>query len=418
MEDKKNVLLIANQYPPMGGSGVQRTAKFVKFLGDFGYKPIVLTRTVEGVLKDETLMSDLPKHRIYRTKSYDLLNLPGVLKYAGKATNKFLLVPDADIIWSKYSLNKAINIINTEKIDLIYSTSFPYSDHLLALKLKKIFPEIPWVVDFRDEWTANPYILDMNYSARRRKVEKNMETCVVNSCDYFITNTPYMLENFIKLYPELKSKSTVINNGFDSDDFEELDTSYSYKDKFTITYVGSMYGRRRPDKVFEAISDLIISNKIDKDKFLLQLIGKMNADEMKQITHKFGLSENVNLVEYLPHKEAIANLIDSDVLLLLIGEGPGAENFSSGKIFEYINCNRPILAVIPTKGAAADIIRETNSGVISSNSSVNDIKNKILALYTDWDKKQINYNVNRQAVNKYHRRNLTMELAGVFDKLL
>jgi hypothetical protein len=39
----KRVLMIAYIYPPQGGSGVQRTVKFVRYLPSYGWEPLVLT---------------------------------------------------------------------------------------------------------------------------------------------------------------------------------------------------------------------------------------------------------------------------------------------------------------------------------------------------------------------------------------
>lgn len=413
----KNVLLIANQYPPMGGSGVQRTGKFVKFLQNFGYRPVVLTRQTGSELLDYSLLNDLPEHKLYRTKAYDLTTWPGLLRYIGKGISKYCLIPDADYLWSRRAYQQAVEIIKSESIEVIYSTSFPYSDHLLGLRLKKRFPELPWVVDFRDEWTQNPYILDRKDGPYRRRKEKQMEAQVVQNCDWFITNTPYMLQNFIRLYPQLAKKSSVIANGFDDADFNQIDSSRHLEPTFTLTYAGAMYGRRKPNHIFKAIHALLQEHKIDRTKFRLRLIGTFDSNKMKQLISQYQLEGIVHYEDYLPHREALEALLAADALLLLIGAGPGAQNFSSGKIFEYINCQRPILAVVPEQGAAADIIRETNSGIICETSSVTAIKRGIQTLYKNWQNQEPLPTVNQAAVNRYHRKNLTKELAAVFDRL-
>lgn len=413
----KKVLIIANQYPPMGGSGVQRSAKFVKYLREFDYEPLVLTREMDKGLLDYSLFDDLPEHKIIRTKAYDLTEWKGPLSLVGKVITRKIMIPDGDYIWSLKAYDEAVRVIKEEKIDIIYSTSFPYSDHLLGMKLKKNFPGIPWIVDFRDEWTKNPYIIDMNYPKFRIKKEQKMEGEVIALCDGFITNTTYMLNNFIEDYKILKSKSYVIPNGFDDKDFEAFDTDYTYKEKFRITYAGAMYGRRKPDKLFEAISRLISDRMIDPSKLEIRLIGAMDRGRIGGYIEAAGLGDMVTMEDYLPHKEAIKALTESDVLLLLIGEGKGAENFSSGKIFEYINCNRPILGVVPKVGAAADIIGETKAGIICETSSVEDISAGVLDLYTRWMNKELIREPNQDAVKTYHRRQLTEELAEIFNKL-
>ncbi len=413
----KKVLIIANQYPPMGGSGVQRSAKFVKYLPDFQYQPLVLTREMSKGLLDQSLFDDLPDHEIYRTKAYDFTQWPGFLALAGKAVARKILIPDGDYFWSVFSFDKAVKIIEEEKIDIIYSTSYPYSGHLLGMRLKKRFPHLPWVVDFRDEWTKNPYIIDMNLSKYRMNKEKSMEKKVIELCDAFITNTRYMLDNFLEDYPELDKKSYVIPNGFDDSDFSSFDTSYFYRDTFRLTYAGAMYGRRKPTKLFEAVKRLVDQGKVDIHDLHIRLIGAMDVSRIKGYIDASKLGDIVTIEDYLPHKQAIEALTESDVLLLIIGEGKGAKNFASGKIFEYINCRRPILGIVPEEGAAADIIRETESGIVCETSSVEAIEKGLLSLYEDWKNKRLIREVNMERVNRYHRKNLTSQLAEIFESM-
>ncbi len=411
----KKVLIIANQYPPMGGSGVQRSAKFVKYLPDFDFQPVVLTREMSKGLLDQSLFDDLPDHKIYRTKAYDFTQWPGFLSLAGKVIARKIMIPDGDYFWNVFSFDKAVKIIEEEKIDIIYSTSYPYSGHLLGMKLKKRFPHLPWVVDFRDEWTKNPYIIDMNLPKFRMKKEKAMEEKVVSLCDAFITNTRYMLDNFLEDYPDLDKKSYVIPNGFDDSDFSAFDTTYFYKDTFRLTYAGAMYGRRKPTKLFEAVRRLTDAGKVDLKDLHIRLIGAMDVPRIKGYIEDSGLDQVVTMEDYLPHKEAIEALTESDALLLIIGEGKGAKNFASGKIFEYINCHRPILGIVPEEGAAADIIRETQAGIVCETSSVEAIEAGFLALYEDWKHKTLIREVNTKEVNAYHRKNLTSQLVNIFE---
>ncbi|MCD8239513.1 MAG: hypothetical protein LUC92_09300 [Clostridiales bacterium] len=134
----KKVLIIANQFPPMGGSGVQRSVKFVKHLRSFGWEPVVLTRSAGNMpVKDETLLKDIPEGiKIYRTKPYEAPELKGAFRIPGKVMGK-LTIPDSAYFWYKASRKKALEIIKEEGIDCVYTTSAPYSDHLLGLYIKK-----------------------------------------------------------------------------------------------------------------------------------------------------------------------------------------------------------------------------------------------------------------------------------------
>lgn len=412
----KKVLIIAHQFPPMAGPGVQRTSKFVKYLRNFGWEPAVLTRAVgKMAFRDESMLSDIPSGiKIIYTKPHDLIEWPGFLSLAGKFISKKVLIPDGEYLWARFSRKKAAEAIKNDKIDLIYSTSYPYSDHLLALHLKNMYPDIPWVADFRDEWSNNPYLLEQNRNKIRVNVEKNMEKKVLEAADLVITNTPVMMRNFINNYSNLKSKFCVIPNGFDEDDFLGLPVITPDNDKFTITYTGALYGRRKPDTFFEALVELIESKTISRDKIKVKLIGNIKSVYINALIDKYNLNGIVETTPYMKHKDSIKNLMESDALLLIEGTGPGSEAFYTGKIFEYMNTNRPIIAVIPKNGAAAGLIRETKTGVVSDFTDVSGIMENIRNFYISWSEKKINYNPDKNEIAKYERKALTSKLADIF----
>jgi glycosyltransferase involved in cell wall biosynthesis len=400
----------------MAGPGVQRTSKFVKYLRGFGWEPVVLTRAIgKMAFRDESMLSDIPSGiKIIYTKPHDLIEWPGFLSLAGKFISRKVLIPDGEYLWARFSRKKAADAITHDKIDLIYSTSYPYSDHLLALHLKNMHPNIPWVADFRDEWSNNPYLLEQNRNKIRVNVEKNMEKKVLEAADLVITNTPVMMKNFINNYGNLKSKFRVIPNGFDEDDFSGLTDIVPENDKFTITYTGALYGRRKPDTFFEALMKLIENKTISKDTIKVKLIGNIKSGYINALIDKYNLNGIVETTPYMKHEDSIKSLMASDVLVLIEGAGPGSEAFYTGKIFEYMNANRPIIAVIPKNGAAAGLIRETKTGTVSDCTDVLGIMENIKEFYTAWSKKEIIYVPDKNEIAKYERKALTSKLADIF----
>ncbi|WP_026894645.1 glycosyltransferase [Clostridiisalibacter paucivorans] len=416
----KKALMVAYQFPPMGGSGVQRTTKFVKYMPEYQWEPVVFTREVKNIeLKDETLLGDIPSNtKIIRTKSWDLTELPGVLKLGGKAIARKILIPDGERLWQIFNEKKAIDIIRKENIDLIYTTSYPYSDHLLGLKLKKKFPQIPWVADFRDEWTKNPYLLDNPHYSLRMNIERNMEKQIMEGANYIITNTPIMMKNFIDSYPFTKEKFCVIPNGYDETDFQGTSEVDCKRDKFVITYTGSFYGRRSPETFFQSIKDLVHQGKIEEDKIQIQLIGNYIVKRLDALIKKYGLENMVHILPYMEHRESIKELIKSNVLLLIVGAGPGAEAFYTGKVFEYMRTGRPILALVPEEGVAADVIKETDTGLVSDSRDIEKIKENICKLYNKWTRGERSIDPDWTKVKSFDRKALTKRLVDVFDNVI
>lgn len=416
----KKVLMIAYSFPPTGGPGVQRSLKFVKYLRNFGWEPLVMTRDIKNMrLIDESLNKDIPEGvKIFRTRPCEFTELDGIFKYFGKFVSRKVLIPDGERLWGEFAKATAVKAVKKEKVDLIYTTSVPYSAHLIGLHLKRRFPGIPWVADFRDEWTNNPYLLDNPHNKLRMSIEKRMERRVLEKADYLITNTPVMLDNFLRINSgmALEDHFSVIPNGYDSDDFKGVTGIPPSNDSFTITYTGSMYGRRKPDYFFQALSELIAEGKIDRAKIKVQLIGILQKDSLDKLLDRYSLQETVKILPYMDHDECVAYMAASDALLLIEGGGPGSEAFYTGKVFEYLASRRPILANIPAKGAAAQLISSTRAGLISDYNDIERTKENLLRLYEAWHNKTNIIEPDKAQIAKYERKVLTNELAIVFEK--
>ena len=197
------VLMVAYQFPPVGGSGVQRSAKFAKYLPLFGWEPVVLTRDDKKMaLRDESLLKELPPDiEIIRTRAYDLTVWPWILSKAGKFIARKILIPDGEVLWMKNAVGACLERIKKGYIKAVYTTSYPYSDHLMGIEIKKHYPVLFWLADFWDEWTNNPYLIDRPHRISRMKKEKELEKEVLEKADILVTNTPIMKNNFVRLNP-------------------------------------------------------------------------------------------------------------------------------------------------------------------------------------------------------------------------
>lgn len=412
----RRVLMIAHQFPPIGGSGVQRTVKFVKYLPDFGYKCIVFTRQAKkAALTDDTLYLDIPADTIiYRTKAWDLSEWFFPLNLTGKFIRRRVLIPDGERLWEHFSIKKAIQIVKDEKIQLLYSTSQPFSTHLLALEIKKKYPEIPWVADFRDEWTNNAFVKAYNYNLMRIRKEKHMERRVFEMADSVVINTPFMRDNSVRDNLDLAYKFRVIPNGFDREDFEGI-TNGEPNDKFTLTYTGLIYGNTSPETVFKALSTLLDEKKIDPAKIKLCFVGRFKEGNLTQMAKAYNVLEMIEILPYLSHRESIKKLMMSDALLLLLGKGTDA--IYTGKLMEYINTGKPILASVPANGAAAALIKETGTGFIADCDDIETTARHIQTLYESWLAGEKPISPNIKLISRYERRELTKELANIFNSL-
>jgi glycosyltransferase involved in cell wall biosynthesis len=244
-----------------------------------------------------------------------------------------------------------------------------------------------------------------------------MEKNVLDNADVLITNTPVMERHFIETDGKYEQKFNVIPNGYDPEDFREVQDAPA-NPVFTLTYAGLLYGRRKPDTFFEALDGLIKEGKIDRRNIRVNLVGNFKTAELNKRIADFSLADIVEITPYADHDLCLSMLSASDTLLLIEGTGPGAEAFYTGKVFEYMRTGRPILAVIPENGAAAGLIRETGTGLVSDYNDIDNIKLNLNRMYADWQKGIATCNPDNDRITKYDRRNLTAQLAGLFNNAI
>jgi glycosyltransferase involved in cell wall biosynthesis len=172
---------------------------------------------------------------------------------------------------------------------------------------------------------------------------------------------------------EARGTVRIVANGCDFDDFAGLE--YTPAKRFRITHTGSFFGRRDPRPFLQAFHDA------DLDA-VARFVGDFRSSD-REWAESLGLGDRLEHVDYLPRAESLRLQRDSEALLLLVPDAGGrGTGVLSGKVFEYIAAGRPILAVVPPDGAAAELIRETGSGVVAAPDDVDGIKSALLELHS------------------------------------
>jgi glycosyltransferase involved in cell wall biosynthesis len=168
---------------------------------------------------------------------------------------------------------------------------------------------------------------------------------------------------------------TTILNGADFDDFAGL--RYRRGDRFRITHTGSFFGKRDPRPFLTALAD----SGLD---VVVRFVGDFRVAD-REWAESLGLGDRLELHPYVSRREALALQRDSDALLLLIPEAGGrGQGVLSGKVFEYLAAERPILAAVPPDGAAAELIRETGAGVVAAPDDIAALTAALTQLHSSW----------------------------------
>jgi glycosyltransferase involved in cell wall biosynthesis len=433
----KKVLIVTYYFPPSGGPGVQRVLKFVKYLPAFGWQPVVLTvRDGDYPARDESLLAEIPEHAIvYRTKIFEPYRL--YRKLTGKAANapvdvenipqggkrkslteslasfvrSTFFIPDARIGWYPYAVPQGLKIIKEQNIEAIYSSSPPYTTSIIARTLH-LKTKIPWVAGFRDPWTG--FLSTPDRWFLPRAIDERLERAVFNDANAVEAAWRGILKDVIEKEPRVDQSKLVYHpNGFDSEDYPVLKKQKNKR--FTVTYTGSMYGKRNPKTFLQAVEELVNAGKVDPKKIRLRFIGRFGS-EVRGMLEQSSIHESIELVSYLPHSESVKALLQSDALLLIVDEAAGSDEIVPGKVFEYIGAHRPIIALAP-EGAIAGIMRETRSGLVAPNQDIGAIQAAFIECYGNFLYHTSKFEQDPEAVKRYDRREITRQLAVLLDTL-
>lgn len=423
----KKVLVITYYWPPSGGAGVQRSVKFVKYLRQFGIEPIVLTvdpKDASYPVIDESLLAEIsPEQRVIHTPSFEALrvverlfgkkHIPtsgfsnkskgGLISWGLRFMRGNLFLPDARKGWVSYAVKKAKEIIEQENIDTVFVSSPPHSSQLIGLKLKQAFPQVKWVADMRDPWTDIYYYAELLVTPLMKRYDRHLERKVLNSADEIVVVSDAIKRLFAaKLYDGNASKIHVIPNGYDEADFPN-ERSVNANSIKRITYVGTMADSYVPEVFFKVLSEL--QSEEPTLAFELQFVGSVSQQIREQLqTYQL----KVNFEAHVPHAHAIRYMLDSSILFLAIPAVPDAEGILTGKLFEYLACQRPIVALGPEQGDAASILRLTEAGKMFDRENNNGLKSYVKELLSAESSVASN-----NTVSQFERKALTERLAAI-----
>jgi glycosyltransferase involved in cell wall biosynthesis len=431
----KKVLILTYYWPPSGGAGVQRWLKFTKYLRDFKFEPVIYTaEDPEYPSIDDSLMDDIPENiTVLKTRvrePYKLYKLFTSKKKGHRINTGFLneekkkglpekisvwirgnwFIPDARKFWITPSSRYLVRYLGENPVDLIVSTGPPHSLHLIALHVAGK-TGLPWVADFRDPWTKIDYYRDLHLTRRSDRKHRELEKKVVCTADALTVINREMKEQF----KEIGGKNIhVITNGFDPEDYDP-DTVTERDNKFSLTHIGTIVPTRNPVKLWKVLSELVQENADFAKDLEIKLVGASDYSVTKSIAES-GLDNRVVKIDYLPHKEAIRVLKSSQVLLLLVNNTPHSKGILTGKLFEYLNAGRPILAIGPSQGEVEYVLEETSTGRLADFNDGETLKKLILEYYQSYRENKLE--INSRNIDNYSRKTLTGKISGIFNEII
>jgi glycosyltransferase involved in cell wall biosynthesis len=414
------ILICAYYFPPIGTPRSYRWKEFVKQLSSKGWEIDVLTirSSQNHPSYDPQLLENIPDEvRIFRTYPGIMHHLSSFLlsKAAGDSRSalfhsyesmrqgmgrllfntyenglRYLFIPDEAVVWLPFALLKGFALNRENRYELIISSGFPFSCHILGFILKQFNGDTPWIADYGDPWLNNP-ILPM--PKWRSWTDKKMESRLLKSANSIIVTTQETKEHYLSLYPFLRNENIqVVSQGFSPEEYNGV--SPETTNKFRIVHTGKFYKANEPITFFEALKQL---KQIWRDLEIV-IAANLVHDDCKIYVKTNGLSEIVRFSGFVPHQRAVA-LQKGASLLLLTGHTGGIQ--VPGKTYEYIAAQRPILSIKNDEAdLASKLVEKLNRGITVQNNP-RMIKESLIHLHDLWKNKTLDSNFNLEYVGDY-----------------
>jgi glycosyltransferase involved in cell wall biosynthesis len=365
---RRRVLFIAYTFPPIGGAGVQRTTKFVKYLADYGWDASVLT--VEGgsvPVWDNSFSGDIPASAIvrraktlepsYATKaSADGAPPRGLLSSLTRggrrmvhSAGRAILQPDAQVLWMPHAWKHGRRLLDETPHDAIIATGPPFSCFLLGTMLARR-SGLPLVLDYRDEWDlSNRYYENRQPGWYAEAVQQRMQRWVLRNASAVLATTEASAAALTERMQQagVSRRAGWIYNGYDPSDFDHVSVAPRNPDAFRLVYTGTLWNLMSVQPLLEAVRRISASAPALAARLEIVIAGRRTDDQEKLLEGFRGLPCRLTTHSYLDHDAALGLMCSADALCLLLADLPGADRWVPAKTFEYMATGRPILAVVP-----------------------------------------------------------------------
>lgn len=461
----RRVLFITSRFPPAKSAGVTRIRKFVKYLGRFGWHVTVLTGPAADLSRDErvnnadrdlsaTDSTDGPLREFGRDIDTVELNAarcpivvrstPGLFENAGSLASRFadglswatrpagfdrswwrvrlgwrfeslvdrFTLPDKGIWRLRSAVALALRLHRRLRFDAIFSSGMPFSDHLAAFAVRRLIGR-PWIADFRDPWFEYVHWEQWRSTWGQRATEF-LERRVVHCASRVVSVNDFMSRRFRQRYPgQPDRKFVTIENGYDPSDFPSASADRPSGTEFRLLHAGSLYGERRPDGLLNGFQKFLATTADSRRYARLDFLGRVGPN-LNQI-NQFPFAGCVRYLGEVSHSEATRAMTESDVNIVLLPNVIGGAGDTTAKVYECIGSQRPILAVVPPEGAAADVLRRVEGVWLCDPSDAEAIASAIRSMYDRWLTGRLLVTRTADSLASLTRQHQTQRLARELD---
>jgi glycosyltransferase involved in cell wall biosynthesis len=401
----KRLLFITYEFPPKGGTQSQHVAGIACRLAALDWDVTVLTVEDPPIsLVDEALLARAAKCvTIARAWSLEPTRLVQTLRGARRhrtsggaavaagargvtsAPRWFIrlvqacFIPDEKIGWAGFAVREALRLHAVTPFDAVLSSAPPFTAHRVARTLARKL-DLPWVADLRDPIIGGYFFRPASpiHSWLLRRFERR----AVLAADLVLAATDGIRDGVVDRSPEVADRIRTLPNGFDPDDFAGPAPSGD-AGAFTLSYVGTFQATIRADVFLGAVAELRAADPGFARDVRVRFVGPLDPETAAALA-RTGTTDIVQRTGFVTYPEAIAAMRASSVNLLVLGPEPASKGIMTSKLPEYLAAGRPVLALVPADGVAADIVRRAGAGEVVPPDDADAVAGAIGRLYAQW----------------------------------
>lgn len=450
MISMKKILIISYLFAPISVIGAIRWTKMAKYLTRMGYEVDVITTSAKAP-EDKMLVRDLQgipnviridhrKHKYDETVYFKDMQTAAAVKQAAKIGKKPLSRRIKDAIWhcaplkkitsiyvarqdygrSKDFYNQAKKYIKNNLDMSSYSAAIctygPASGTMLALWLKKNYPDLPLIMDFRDPMTNG------NVSKFYAKKYSRIQHDICKHADRLITVTNGCYDRICgDLY---KDKRHVVTNGFDPEDFEQTEPMNipGYSFAYTVGSGGLHGGLINFTPFYKALSELVTEGVIDKKDLVFHHIGN-DGERMRAQADTCGMGDIVENHGRVPREQALNWQCSARHLVLAVWNNKNNGGILTGKFLEYMTSGHPIIGIITGDTGGSDLRAAIEKGrlgfaceSINGNDDIAGLKQYLAADYARWKQGLApDYKPNMDYINSFSYPSRAERMAEIIE---
>ncbi len=375
------LLVVAYYFPPKGGAGTQRFAKFCKFLPEFGVAPVVLgagagEHNRNAPTDDPSLLGGMRAD----VERVDAAARPSASQWLRR---KLRLHLDEDE-WAAAAEVRALDMAQRHRVDAVVTTLSPWASYRVGLRLQRELG-LPWIVDLRDPWALDGWRCYRSFVHARADLAHMRRA--LRTADWVIANVPEARREFIALGAS-PQRTVVIPNGFDAEDFADVSRARHDDGRCHVVHMGTFhpadsregFTRDRPllrrhrqiaplgrtgFYLLHALAKLRDAAPEQFARLAVHLYGKAD-DTHLALADRLGVRSALTVHGYVPHRESIAALCRADAVFVPLHDVPPGERalVVPGKLYEALASERPVLAALPP-GDGADLVRHLDAGLVA-----------------------------------------------------